>query len=226
MQISGFEKLTLTDFPNNLACIIFTQGCNFSCPFCQNSDLIKINNGLIDLNTIYDYLEKRKNVLDGIVISGGEPTVQKDLKQFIQRLKQYNLKIKLDTNGSNYDLLKDLIESNLIDYVAMDIKNEFESYNKICGKIINIENIKKSIELLKKSNIDYEFRTTIIKEFHDIEKIKKICKYIGNSKYFLQNFQDNPCVLDKNLTGFSESELKEIQKNISKEFPNAKVRGI
>lgn len=224
MQISGLEKLTVTDFPGFVSCIIFTQGCNFRCPFCQNSDLINNKKGLISLEEIFDYLKKRKNILDGVVISGGEPTIQPDLKDFILKIKEMKLKVKLDTNGSNYKQLKELIDLKLVDYVAMDIKNSFNHYNPITGlEKVNLENIKKSMELLKGSDIDFEFRTTLVKEYHTYEDILDICKYVGNSKYFLQNFQNSECVLDKNLHGFTQEELKEFEK-LRKEFPNVKVR--
>lgn len=224
MQISGLEKLTVTDFPGFVSCIIFTQGCNFRCPFCQNSDLINNKKGLISLEEIFDYLKKRKNILDGVVISGGEPTIQPDLKDFILKIKEMKLKVKLDTNGSNYKQLKELIDLKLVDYVAMDIKNSFNHYNPITGlEKVNLENIKKSMELLKGSDIDFEFRTTLVKEYHTYEDILDICKHVGNSKYFLQNFQNSECVLDKNLHGFTQEELKEFEK-LRKEFPNVKVR--
>lgn len=224
MQISGLEKLTVTDFPGFVSCIVFTQGCNFRCPFCQNSDLINNKKGLISLEEIFDYLKKRKNILDGVVISGGEPTIQPDLKDFILKIKEMKLKVKLDTNGSNYKQLKELIDLKLVDYVAMDIKNSFNHYNPITGlEKVNLENIKKSIKLLKGSDIDFEFRTTLVKEYHTYEDILDICKHVGNSKYFLQNFQNSECVLDKNLHGFTQEELKEFEK-LRKEFPNVKVR--
>lgn len=224
MQISGLEKLTVTDFPGFVSCIIFTQGCNFRCPFCQNSDLISNKKGLLSLEEIFNYLKKRKNILDGVVISGGEPTIQPDLKDFILKIKEMKLKVKLDTNGSNYKQLKELIDLKLVDYVAMDIKNSFNHYNPITGlEKVNLENIKKSMELLKGSDIDFEFRTTLVKEYHTYEDILDICKHVGNSKYFLQNFQNSECVLDKNLHGFTQEELKEFEK-LRKEFPNVKVR--
>ena len=225
MKISGLEKLTLTDYPNHLAAIIFTQGCNFICSFCQNSSLIKCSEGLINECEVLDYLNKRKNVLEGLVISGGEPTIQKDLEEFIVKVKKLGLKVKLDTNGNNYELLKKLIDSKLVDYVAMDIKTIFEEYDSIIGKKINVENIKKSIQLLKNSPIDFEFRTTIIKEFHNEEKIQKIIDYIDGSDYYLQNFQNSSDVIDKSLHGFTDVELKKLARKFNK-YKNVKIRGI
>ena len=164
MTISGMEKLTLLDYPANTACLIFTQGCNFRCPFCHNKNLLMDTNGdgIIDENEVLNYLKKRKGLVDGICISGGEPLLQRDIESFIKKIKEIGVKVKLDTNGSNPQKLKKLIDMGLIDYVAMDIKNDFSNYDKTSGvDNINIENIKKSIDILENSNIEYEFRTTI-----------------------------------------------------------------
>lgn len=226
MKISGMEKLTLTDYPGHLACILFTQGCNFKCPFCQNSPLIAVHDeGDISEEYVFNYLNKRKNVLEGVVVSGGEPTVQKDLPEFIEKIKSLGLKVKLDTNGSNYLMLKDLLDRNLLDYVAMDLKNDFEGYPDIVGVKPNMDNIKKSMDLLKSSKIPFEFRTTIIKEFHDMDKLKKLVKLVDGSKYFIQNFQDSEFVVDKSLHEFSSEELEEIKETF-KDFTNVEVRGI
>ena len=228
MKISGFSKLTLLDFPGVIACEIFTQGCNLKCPFCQNSSLIDMND---DYNyteeEIIDFLERRKKILDGIVITGGEPTVQKDLVRFIQDVKNLGYKVKLDTNGFRPNILKELLDKNLLDYVAMDIKNSFEKYDITCGmKNLVIENIKKSIEILKNSNIKYEFRTTIIKEYHTKQDILKILDIIGNSKYYLQNFEMSSDVIDKNLHGFTDYELMEMESLLNLKYSNVEIRGI
>src|SRR5574344_2110557 len=214
MKIAGMEKITLLDYPEKVACIIFTRGCNFKCPFCQNSDLINCQTvGDISEEDVFKYLEKRKNILDGVVISGGEPTLQPNLKKFIKRVKELGLLVKLDSNGFRPDILEDLINNNLIDYVAMHIKNSLNKYGMTCGiKDINTQNILKSIAIIKMSNIDHEFRTTIIKEHHEIKDIEDIIKIIGkNSKYYLQNFKNSEYVLDKTLHGFSDDELKNMQ---------------
>lgn len=227
MNISGFQKLSLLDYPGKLSCIIFTQGCNFKCSFCHNSDLINQTQGLISLSEIFDYLNKRQKLLDGVVISGGEPTIQKDLKHFCKQIKSLGLLVKLDTNGSNPKLLQELIDEQLVDYVAMDIKNDFSDYHLIIGKQTNQDKIKKSIELLQTSHIDYEFRTTIMKNYHNFNQIKKICQYLDKkSKYYLQNFKNTESVVDQKLISFKEEELKTIETKLKKEFPNVKVRGI
>ena len=227
MIIDGFQKLTLLDFPGAMACILFTKGCNLRCPFCHNGPLVldKTKTGLISEEEIFEYLKKRKNVLDGVVISGGEPLLQKDIKRFISDIKQLGYKIKLDTNGTSPQILNELIEEGLIDYVAMDIKNVFEKYPKITGcKNVNTDNIKKSIEVLKRNKIDYEFRTTIVKEFHDIKDIKTILTYIGNSKYFIQNFVNSENVIKSGLHGFTKEELIKINEELKDEFTNFKIR--
>ena len=190
MNIAGYEKISLQDYPNHISCIIFTQGCNMKCPFCQNSTLIPFSsNNLVDEKEIFDYLENRKGLLNGVTISGGEPTVQKDLKEFIIKVRQIGLDIKLDTNGINFPLLKDLIDNKLVDYVAMDIKNIIKKYDYTSGTVNkNMQNILNSINLLKQNKVDYEFRTTIINEHHNLQDILEIIGLIGNSKYYLQNF--------------------------------------
>ena len=228
MKISGFSKLTLLDFPGVMAFEIFTQGCNIRCPFCQNSSLIEMNDNYnYTEEEVMDYLERRKKILDGIVITGGEPTVQKDLVRFIQDVKNLGYKVKLDTNGFRPTVLKELLDKNLLDYVAMDIKNSFEKYNITCGmKSIAIENVKKSIEILKNSNIKHEFRTTIIKEYHTKQDILKILDIIGDSKYYLQNFEMSADVIDKNLHGFSDYELMQMEDLLNLKYHNVEIRGI
>lgn len=227
MNIAGVQKVTLLDYPGKVACEIFTQGCNFECPFCQNSSLIPITNtGEFSEEEIFEYLNLRKNILDGVVITGGEPTVQKDLKGFIKKIKNLGLLVKLDTNGGNPKVLQELIDEDLVDYVAMDIKNIFNKYNITAGKKINLDNIKKSIEILKASKIDYEFRTTIIKEMHSLDDIVSICKLVGNAKYYLQNFEDSENVIDHSLHGFSREELLFIDKYLKDVFPNVEIRAL
>ena len=211
MIIGGLQKTTLLDFPNHVACIIFTKGCNFRCPFCQNSTLIGINHeDEITEEYIFDYLIKRQGILDGVVITGGEPTVQKDLKEFIKKIRKLGYKVKLDTNGYNPVVLKELIDENLLDYVAMDVKHTFEKYHIVAGKMINTDFILESIKILEESNVKHEFRTTIIKEYHTIEDIIEITSYFNkDTPYYLQNFKNSSNVLDKSLHGFESFELEE-----------------
>ncbi len=229
MTINGMQKLTLLDYPGNVACLIFTQGCNFRCPFCHNSGLLDMNNNCekIDEKEVFKYLEKRRGLLDGVCISGGEPLLQKDIVDFIRKVKDLGYKVKLDTNGSSPKKLKQLIEDGLIDYVAMDIKNDFLNYDKTAGMCTNIDNIKKSIEIIENSNIEYEFRTTIVKQFHDVRKLEKIIQYIGpNARYYIQNYQDCSSVLQRGLNGFDNEELLNIKNTLGVKYPNLVVRGV
>jgi len=228
MIISGFQKLTLLDYPNKTACLLFTQGCNFKCPFCHNKSLVEnsIANEIISEEEIFEYLDKRKNVLDGVCITGGEPLLQKNIEIFIKKIKEKGFLVKLDTNGSFPGKLKWLIDNNLVDYVAMDVKNNFLDYKSASGiENNNIENIKKSISILENSNVEHEFRTTVVKEIHNLEKIETICKYIGtNTKYYLQNFEDNGNVLQRGLSGFGKNELHNIVSKLKNTYPNIEVR--
>lgn len=226
MIISGFQKLTLLDYPGVVSCIIFTSGCNLRCPFCHNSSLLERGFPEVLEEEILAYLEKRKGILDGVVISGGEPLLQKDIETFIKKIKDMGYKIKLDTNGTNPEKLKELIDKGLLDYVAMDIKNIFSKYEVTTGKSIKSNAIIESINTLKKKQVDYEFRTTLVKEFHTKEDIVEICKLIEDSKYYLQNFKNGDGVLDKSLHGFEEDELKRIFEELKKEFPTLELRGI
>ncbi|MDD2505226.1 MAG: anaerobic ribonucleoside-triphosphate reductase activating protein [Bacilli bacterium] len=228
INISGLEKLSVTDYPGHVSCIVFTQGCNFNCPFCHNSSLIPFKKGSIKEEEVINYIEKRKNVLDEVVITGGEPLLQQDIKNFIKKIKKIGLKVKLDTNGSNFKILKELIEGKLIDYIAMDIKNDKDNYSLVTGyKKYDFSSIKETIKLIEQSNIDYEFRTTIIKEYHSLKNIENILKIIDNkSKYFIQNFENNESVLIKDLNGFTKEELINIEKILKDKYPNIKVRGL
>ena len=227
MKISGLQKITLMDYPGKMASVIFVQGCNFRCPFCQNSSLLDFSEPLLSEREVLEYLEKRKNVLDGVVISGGEPTMQKDLENFIVKIKGFGYSVKLDTNGSNPELLEKLLSNKLIDYVAMDIKNDLGEYEEISGvKGIDVDKIKRSITLIKSSDVDHEFRTTITKEYHTIESIENICKLIKGSKYFIQNFENGETVLNQKLHGFSLDELKEIGVKLNEKYSDVTIRNI
>lgn len=223
MKIGGLNKLTTQDFPEHLACIIFTKGCNFNCSYCYNRDLVDNKAETIDEDYVMAYLYKRRKILDGVVISGGEPTIWNDLIPFIKKVKEFKLDIKLDTNGYNPAMLKEILDNNLVDYIAMDIKAIPDKYMKVINKKIDFNKILESIDLIKKSNIKYEFRTTIMKGVHDKKDIIKILKLIGDSKLYLQNFQYTDVVKDKNIKSFSRDELLKLKEEL-KEYPNVIVR--
>lgn len=234
MIIAGLQKLTLTDFPGNVACIIFLKGCNLRCPYCQNSELIenRIDDNYILKEEVFSFLKKRQGTLDGVVITGGEPTLTKELPKFIREIRDLGFKIKLDTNGTNPKMLKELLEDKLLDYVAMDIKNIDNKFAQTTGLSKEgtdklLKNTEESIKILKKSKVDHEFRTTIMKNYHTVEDLDKINEMIGNDeKYFLQNFEDSEFVLDHKIQAFSEDELKEINNKLKEKFPNTSVRGL
>ncbi|MEG2799782.1 MAG: anaerobic ribonucleoside-triphosphate reductase activating protein [Erysipelotrichaceae bacterium] len=230
IKIFGIQKLTLLDWPGKLGSTIFTGGCNFRCPFCQNSDLVFLpeNTGTIDTEEVIAFLKKRKNVLEGICISGGEPLLQVGLEDFLVEVKELGYQIKLDTNGTSPKRLKSLVDKGLIDYVAMDIKNSPKRYGETIGVIdFDLSSIKESIEYLLSGAIAYEFRTTIVKEFHTIEDMIEIANWIKGAKaYYLQNFVDSECVIQKNLHACDLDELKVMLSEVRKVIPTSELRGI
>ena len=194
MQINGFQKLTLLDFPGKVACIVFTPGCNFRCPFCHNASLVThIDGERIEEEEILSYLKKRQGLLDGVVVTGGEPTLQGDLADFLGKVKTLGYAVKLDTNGTSPEKLKTLVEKGLVDYVAMDIKNTAANYPVTagCGSAV-LGKVEESIDFLLADTVDYEFRTTVTAELHTPQDIGDIAKRIkGAKRYFLQNFIDS-----------------------------------
>jgi pyruvate formate lyase activating enzyme len=217
MQISAIQKLTLLDFPGKAAATVFTPGCNFRCGYCHNSEFVlpekiaKLKDSFIPEEVFFKFLEKRKNLLDGICITGGEPTLQHDLEDFIKKIRALGFLVKLDTNGSNPAMVKNLLAQNLLDYTAMDVKASPENYQKLVGVDV-IEKIRETRDAIMNSGINYEFRTTLVKELVDDAEWKKILQFIqGAKKYFLQNFQTRGGCLDpqfQNYHSFSKEELE------------------
>ena len=227
MIISGFDKLSLTNYPGVVACCIFTNGCGWACGYCQNSTLARgIEYENFTDQEVLDFHKKRKGLIDGICISGGEPTVQKDLIDFIRKCKEIGVKVKLDTNGERPKKLQELLDENLLDYIAMDIKKPIEDYESIAGIPLNLDNIRKTIDVIHNSGIDHEFRTTIIKEFHTRDDILKIIELTQGDKYFIQNFVDSENVPIRGLHGFTNAELHTLQDELHSKFPNVNVRGL
>ena len=227
MNIQGFQKLTLLDFPGTIACIVFTGGCNFRCPFCHNSGLVlnpKENNNLE--RDVLRYLSERKNIIDGVCITGGEPLLQPDLIDFISTVKELGYKVKLDTNGYNPEKLKEILDLQLVDYVAMDIKSGERTYSKLCGVPIDFSRISKSIELLKESRIPFEFRTTAVKQLHTMEDFAEAAKLTqGADRYYIQKFVDSGHVLENGFTAFTEEEMQNILSEARGVNPNTVIRG-
>ncbi len=230
MKFNGFQKLTLLDYPTKVACTLFTAGCNFRCPFCHNASLVTHieNDYVYDEDEILDFLEKRQGILDGVCITGGEPLLQEGIGDFIERVKELGYSVKLDTNGSFPEKLIELAESKLIDYVAMDIKNCKEKYARTAGITdLQIRNIEKSVEFLLSGKIPYEFRTTVVSQFHTPQDIEEIAKWIkGADKYFLQNFVDSGDLIEEGLCAVSPETMQNMRAKAAKFIPNVEVRGI
>ena len=230
MKLYGIQKLTLLDYPGRTACTLFTGGCNFRCPFCHNALLVTDidNSSVYSEEEILSFLSKRKGLLDGVCITGGEPLMQTDIAEFIGKVKKEGYRVKLDTNGTFPDKLEYLVKNHLVDYVAMDIKNSKEKYAKTAGiKNIAISDIEKSINILKSSEIEYEFRTTVVKEFHEIADIEEIAKWIGGAKaYFLQNFEDSGNILGDNLNAVPKEVLEQMKTAAKAFVENTQIRGV
>jgi pyruvate formate lyase activating enzyme len=227
MLIAGFEKNTLLDYPGKVASIIFTYGCNLRCPYCHNPELVikpcdKKN--LFSEELIFDYLKKRKGLIDALVITGGEPTLQKDLVSFIQKAKDLDILVKLDTNGINDDIVKHIISLNIVDYWAMDIKYPSE-YLEEYG--IEAQKVENSIDMIMSSGKKYEFRTTYVKGIHDIDDAVSIGKMIeGANNYYIQNFRKGKTIDPKlnESNSFTPKELEEIKKKISPYVKKVQIR--
>ena len=230
MKIGGLQKLTLVDYPGKVAATVFLIGCNFKCGFCHNPELVnpqetKIQS--IDEKEFFDFLNTKKGLIEGICITGGEPTIQINLIDFIKKIKDAGFLVKLDTNGSMPEVLSRLVNEKLVDFVAMDIKTSLDNYAKAIGVKIDAEKIKKSVELIKNSDIDYEFRTTVVPgvvEKEDIEKIREWLK--GVKKIALQQFR-NKKVLDKKfekIIPYPDETLKEFAKILQKHIKKVEIR--
>lgn len=241
MLIGGLQKTTLIDYPGRLACTVFTIGCNFRCPFCHNRDLVslqnfkKSRNQLINQQSIFSFLESRKKILEGVCITGGEPTLQPDLPDFCRKIKNLGMKVKLDSNGSNPEILSSLIEKKLIDYVAMDIKSRFADYEKTAGAKINLNNIQKSIQIILQSGLEYEFRTTIVPGLHNLQNLTQLAQELKSLlpasyrlplRYFLQSFRPQNCLDIKflKIKPFTVPQLQKILISTQKFLPETILR--
>ncbi len=231
MKIGGLQKLTLIDFPGKPAATVFLIGCNFKCPYCQNPELVDPEKSkkqpVISQREFLKFLNIRKDFLEGVCITGGEPTIHKDLFNFIKKIKQKGFLVKLDTNGGNPEILEELLDNKLLDFVAMDIKSSPLNYSKAAGKKIDLTKIKKSIELIKNKGIDYEFRITVTPTLVKKKDIQEIAKWLkGIKKFALQQFQ-NQKVLNpsfKKIKPYSDKILKDFQKILKKYIKDVEVR--
>ncbi|MBO4950195.1 MAG: anaerobic ribonucleoside-triphosphate reductase activating protein [Clostridia bacterium] len=229
MLIKGLQKLTLLDYPTKTACTIFTGGCNFRCPFCHNASLVlDVNEGeKHEADEVLAFLGKRVGLLDGVCVTGGEPLLQKDIKEFLKAIKEMGYAIKLDTNGYSPEKLMEIVEEGLIDYVAMDIKNCKEKYSETAGIDIDMAKIEKSVSFLMNSGIDYEFRTTVVKEYHTLSDIEKIAGWISGAKrYFLQSFVDSGDLIKDGLSAVDKETLDSMKNVCTWHIKNTETRGV
>ena len=229
MEFVSINKLTLLDYPEKVACVLYTPTCNFACPYCHNWEtLIKENLPPLDFEKdIISFLKKRVGILDGVVVSGGEPTLMKELPEKIKIIKELGYLVKLDTNGSNPKMLKELIDKKLIDYVAMDIKHSFNKYyDIIVNRNVDLKDLEESINILKENKVDYEFRITLIEEYHDKESIYEIGKLLeGSKRIFLQQYKLSDGVSDKTLHAVKEETAKEYQSILEEYIEEVELRG-
>ncbi|MFH1294837.1 MAG: anaerobic ribonucleoside-triphosphate reductase activating protein [Candidatus Aenigmatarchaeota archaeon] len=229
MEIKGLQKTSLIDYPDNIAAIVFTPGCNFRCPFCQNPDLVVGFEKLPSMKEeeVLAFLKKRSAVLDGVVITGGEPTLQKDLPEFLRKVKALDLDVKLDTNGSNPGMLERLLSEKLLDYIAMDIKAPLSDYAKVAGAKVDVGMIRTSIDLIRNSGVDYEFRVTVVPKLHSEEDLLTMGNELrGAKKMTLQQFR--PLItLDpefRNEKPYTEEFLKTVAKKLEGMFGKVIIR--
>jgi len=230
MKIQGLQKLTLLDYPGKVGCTIFTAGCNFRCPFCHNAALVTRIEDEKDIPTeeVLAFLRKRKGMLAGVCISGGEPLLQEDIVEFIQQIKALGYLVKLDTNGSDVNKLKTLVADNWIDYVAMDIKNTPEKYGETIGvQNISVEQIIQSVDFLLTDKVDYEFRTTIVREYHKREDMAAIGQWLkGAKRYYLQKFEDSGDLIDTGCRAYTTEIMQQALTIVQEYVRNAQLRGV
>lgn len=234
MTISGLQKMTLLDYPGKVACTVFLQGCNFRCPFCHNSDLLGgSGNAFMTMEEFLGFLKKRTSLLDAVCVSGGEPTLQKDLPELLKGIKALGFSVKLDTNGSRPEVLKALVNDGLVDYVAMDVKNSPACYSRTVGvPQFDLNNIEESLRFLMEGNVAYELRTTVVAELHSEQSITEMGQWLSSlvpgkkpEKLFLQCFVDRDSVLKSGLTPPEEPQLKQYADILTPYVEFSSVRG-
>lgn len=232
MKISGLQKMTLLDYPGKIACTVFLGGCNFRCPFCHNGELLDAGEALMDEEAFLEFLSKRKGLLDAVCISGGEPTLQAGLGELLIKIRQMGYLTKLDTNGSRPEILKDLVQRGLLDYVAMDVKNSPDCYGQTAGAAVRLEKIEESIRFLLENRVDYELRTTVVEQLHDRELILQMGRWVESlapgkkvKRWFVQPFVDRDTVLFTGLSRPNDTQLSEFVGCLSSFSVHSAVRG-
>ncbi|MBE5833029.1 MAG: anaerobic ribonucleoside-triphosphate reductase activating protein [Butyrivibrio sp.] len=229
MNIHGLQKMTLLDYPGIVAATVFLGGCDYRCPYCHNFELVDgTASPIMSDQELFLFLEKRKNLLDGVVITGGEPCLRPDLPQLVKAIKDMGYKVKLDTNGNHPDVLRKLLEAGLVDYVAMDIKNSLPKYGMTIGVPgFDTKDVQESAAILLDGSTDYEFRTTVVHEFHELNDFELIGQWIEGAKaYYLQQYTVRDTVPDKSLTSPTEEDMRLYLDVVKKYVPNAVVRGV
>ena len=230
MLIKGLQKLTLLDFPDRMACTVFTFGCNFRCPFCHNASLVLADRATEDTmpeEEFFGFLSRRQGMLEGVCVTGGEPTLQPDLPQFLTRIKDMGYAVKLDTNGYRPAVLRSLVEAGLVDYVAMDIKNSLSLYGETVGiRSFDTTPIEESMDYLMEDHIPFEFRTTLVRGLHTPQSIRDMgMRLAGREHFFLQTFKDSGDLIGEGLSGFTPHETSELLTILCEYVPNAQIRG-
>ncbi len=234
MKITGLQKMTLLDFPGQVACTVFLGGCNFRCPFCHNSQMLDGSaEKFMEEDEFFRFLEKRQGLLDGVCVTGGEPTLQPGLPEFLRKIRQLGYKVKLDTNGYRPEVLRSVVEQNLVDYVAMDIKNGPDRYAETVGVPLNIEKIRQSILYLVSEPVDYEFRTTVVEPLHDEQSILQLADWLLEitggkliKQLYLQAFTDRDTVCFEGLGTPSRDALKHYQSLLVRAARTVGLRGV
>ena len=233
MLIKGLQKLTLLDFPEKMACTVFTFGCNLRCPFCHNASLVlseRADDTLIPEEEFFSFLQKRRGILEGVCITGGEPTLQPDLPAFIRKIRDMGFAIKLDTNGARPAVLKSLVAEELLDYVAMDVKNSLSAYPETVGlPAFDVAPVEESMDFLLEGHVPFEFRTTLVKGLHTPEGVAEMGRRLaGEERFFLQTFEDSGDLIAGEgdaLSSFTPAETQELLCILRQYVPNAQIRG-
>ena len=230
MQIAALQKITLLDYPGKLACTVFLPGCNLRCPFCHNASLVlpeEMTEDTVTEEELADFLKRRKGKLDGVCLTGGEPTLREDLPDLIRKIKEQGYLVKLDTNGSRPQMLRALIKEGLLDYVAMDVKNSPRRYRETCGGVDILAKARESVALLKERRVPYEFRTTLCHPLHDKMCMEELGQWLqGAEHYFLQGFVDSGDLVGGGCTPFTEEEMQQMKDIALKYIPATELRGV
>ena len=228
MRIGGFQKMTVLDYPGKIAATVFTYGCNLRCPFCHNASLVVDDSALLDENEVFAYLARRRGILDGVSVSGGEPLLQPDIEDALLRIRSLGLSVKLDTNGTLPHRLADVIEKGLVDYVAMDVKNSPQKYAETTGcEKIDLDAVRESVSLLMQGKIPYEFRTTVVRELHTEKDIEEIGRWLsGAEQYFLQGFIDSGNLIGQGLSAYGKEEMERLCAVAAQYVKKASLRGV